>query len=490
MKVPDKLFQLIKSLTKAEKRYFKLFTSIYGGKKNYHLLFDAIDAQEAYDEDRLRDLFGAANAARQLQVTKGYLYDQILRCLRVFHAGTSVRGQIRDLTQNIEILYEKGLREQAYRMYETALEIATEHEEFISMIHLLSWGTRLRGECDSEEGVTLKYAPLYAALDKFRDYLDHLCAMQMIGSATKMDSVRTPGDLDAVERAIGSIPDADAALTVKARILYCWTYATYHFLRGDVAEAWHYTEQQVAHYEENPSLTAVDPSGYVFAMSNRMYYLRTLGMNDEFGVAADAMRERVERLLATYQLWSPRLRAHLFTTLYRNQISWHVESNNRARFPELAAAVERGLGEHACHMRPDTVLWFRHFLVVMYRGTGEMRRAIDCNNVIVQDAPPATGRALYYHARLLKLLLHYEMGHTDLLDYLVVSTYRYFRSRDIIYGFEGIVFDFFRRLMRLKGGPGGVTRALHRHARASCAPCTRPVRVAAVQFLQLHRVAR
>jgi hypothetical protein len=83
---------------------------------------------------------------------------------------------------------------------------------------------------------------------------------------------------------------------------------------------------------------------------------------------------------------------------------------------------------------------------------GNLDAALQWNNSIVQDDLPEVGRRVYYHARLLKLLLHYEMGHTDLLDYLVVSTYRYFRSRNIVHGFEEAVLDFFRGVLRLKGG--------------------------------------
>ena len=46
----DRLFELIKSLSKSEKRYFKLFCSSESGKSNYLKLFDAIDKQEVYNE--------------------------------------------------------------------------------------------------------------------------------------------------------------------------------------------------------------------------------------------------------------------------------------------------------------------------------------------------------------------------------------------------------------------------------------------------------
>ena len=45
-KVNEALFELIHSMTKSEKRYFKLLSSRHaiGGESNYTLLFDKIDA--------------------------------------------------------------------------------------------------------------------------------------------------------------------------------------------------------------------------------------------------------------------------------------------------------------------------------------------------------------------------------------------------------------------------------------------------------------
>jgi tetratricopeptide (TPR) repeat protein len=457
MKTSDKLFQLIKSLTKAEKRYFKLFTSIYGGRKNYLCLFDTIDAYDGSDDERLRELVERDWSPRQLQVTKSYLYDQILRSLRVYHDGATIRAQIRALVQNIEILYEKGLLDQAYRMYESALEMATRHEEHVSVMHILGWGTKIKSEeFISNEAIEDAYRPIYDALDRFRNYLDHLNATVKLGVPTLRDAPRTAGELEVLDQVMAAFPDADAALSVKARILYCWSHAVYHYLRGEHDDCLRYTEMQVALHEEHPGVLEVLPVSYLHARTNQLSQLKRLGRFDEFWPVVDATRAKLEGLMAMNQLWSPRLRAHLFGTLYVNQLSLHLELKERSRYRELARVVEGGLSEHEGYLKPGVAIRFRHCLTLLYLELGDLRSALEHNNCVVQGEIPDAGRGIYYHARLMKLLLHYEMGHTDLLEYLVVSTYRFFRSRNIIHGFEDAVLDFFRRVLRMKGGPGGL----------------------------------
>ncbi|MCT4560919.1 MAG: hypothetical protein N4A41_06035 [Crocinitomicaceae bacterium] len=62
-KSSESIFELIRSLTKSEKRYFKLHASRHtiGEENNYVTLFDYIDKQAAYDEAKLfQDFKGAA----------------------------------------------------------------------------------------------------------------------------------------------------------------------------------------------------------------------------------------------------------------------------------------------------------------------------------------------------------------------------------------------------------------------------------------------
>ena len=67
MKKTDDLFQLIKSLSKSEKGYFKKFSYLYTieGEKNYIKLFDAIEKQKEYDEKKLLKIFNEEEFIKQ-----------------------------------------------------------------------------------------------------------------------------------------------------------------------------------------------------------------------------------------------------------------------------------------------------------------------------------------------------------------------------------------------------------------------------------------
>lgn len=105
----DNLFQLIKSLGKSEKRFFKLYTSLRPGDKIYQRLFDAIEEQKQYDEVGIKSIFQKETFIKQLTFTKGYLYELILDSMRAYRNEKPIETQLREALSDIKFLFDKGL---------------------------------------------------------------------------------------------------------------------------------------------------------------------------------------------------------------------------------------------------------------------------------------------------------------------------------------------------------------------------------------------
>ena len=78
----DELFQLIQSLSKSEKRIFKLHVKRISGSDDLKILalFDALDSMAEYDEEKLLRK-NSSIQKQQLSNMKAYLYKQILSSL-------------------------------------------------------------------------------------------------------------------------------------------------------------------------------------------------------------------------------------------------------------------------------------------------------------------------------------------------------------------------------------------------------------------------
>ncbi|MBL7975243.1 MAG: hypothetical protein JNJ85_10040, partial [Candidatus Kapabacteria bacterium] len=111
----DELFELIHSLSKAERRYFKLHFegNAHSDVQKYTRLFDAIAAMNVFDKSALEKKFKGEQIIKYYSKTKAYMVDAILDALRAFRRGQSPVDDINLQAANIRILIAKGLHAQA-----------------------------------------------------------------------------------------------------------------------------------------------------------------------------------------------------------------------------------------------------------------------------------------------------------------------------------------------------------------------------------------
>src|SRR5690349_16221129 len=110
----QELFNLIKSLNKGEKRYFKLFArtrSAHKDTNNYIRLFDVIEKQGEYNEEKIKRLKLVKDV--HLPMLKNYLYNLVLESLRSLKSKSSdVDSEIGNLLENARIMRDKGLEDE------------------------------------------------------------------------------------------------------------------------------------------------------------------------------------------------------------------------------------------------------------------------------------------------------------------------------------------------------------------------------------------
>ena len=141
---PDILFQLIKSLEKAEKRHFKLYINRSSAKEDLKIvrLFDALDKQDEYDEKSLlKKLPGTEK--RQLYNLKTHLYKQIMASLRLLKSTDSLDLQLNEQFDYAHILYKKGLFFQSLKILDRAKEIAKTHQKFYFLAQVIALEKRI-----------------------------------------------------------------------------------------------------------------------------------------------------------------------------------------------------------------------------------------------------------------------------------------------------------------------------------------------------------
>ncbi len=132
MKSKTDLPELIRAMSKSEKRYFTLDAQKSGRQNSRYLeLFQAINDMADYDEDQLRDKFGS-----NLPSDKAYLYDAILRSMRDYRSSRSYSARIKEMILDAKYLYERGLYDQCEERLAEAKKLALELDDQLALLEI------------------------------------------------------------------------------------------------------------------------------------------------------------------------------------------------------------------------------------------------------------------------------------------------------------------------------------------------------------------
>jgi hypothetical protein len=153
VKKKEQLFHIIKSLTKEEKRHFKIFVNKYnsGRENNYLKLFNAIDKQKIYDEGIIKTQFRDEAFIKQLTVTKNYLLKQIIKSLQNIHSDETDDLRVLSIHHQIAILYKKAHYEICRDLVRKGIEICSENDFYLPWIGFLKWELELVNKINVKE---------------------------------------------------------------------------------------------------------------------------------------------------------------------------------------------------------------------------------------------------------------------------------------------------------------------------------------------------
>lgn len=134
MKTPsDYIFQLIKAMTPAEKRYFRRHYAPEEGQLIH--LFEVVNHLETYDEEHLKSRL-EPNVAKHLKVHKQQLHELLLKSLTSYHSKRGPLSKIRMWLEEADILAEKQLFQQAFDRLAKARSLCLEYEEYTYLLEV------------------------------------------------------------------------------------------------------------------------------------------------------------------------------------------------------------------------------------------------------------------------------------------------------------------------------------------------------------------
>lgn len=435
----EQLHLLIKSLTRAEKRYFRLQYA-GGQERKYLLLFDAIDRQGVYDESAIRRKFRSEKFVRQLHVSKNYLTRLIMKSLRRFHSNASPDTELRNLLCDVEILLKRELLDQCQQALDKAEALALKYEKLPALLDICEYRRRLllaRGgeQQDELNAVLTSEAAALAKLRHLHEYwrLTINFFSELLGQES--DAADPPPH--------PLLRDPASADTLQARTLYHYVNQNHAFFSGDLAAAEHHATAAIAHLEASPHRIREQPVSLITALNNRI----AICLHTKNYPAIPPLLEKIRAIPEKYGLKpsSPvAVRALLQT--FNVELEMYRDTGDCARGIALIGDIEAVLRQRD-HLIPDAYrLLFYYQFAYLYYLDHQPEASLRWLNEIAGRRFDTVRNDIQVYAQLLNMLIHYELGNITVLRYAVASCRRFLRKKRPLQPFERELLNLFARL--------------------------------------------
>ena len=451
MQATEDLFKLIKSLSKSEKRMFKLSASRSkpGDSNNYILLFEAISEMEVYDEGVIKEKFKGKPLVNNFSVAKAYLYDSILNSLCNTRSAISPEMELRRDLDHVEALHKRGLYPQANKVLRKGLRLAGEQSLLYYEAEFRRWQRRLvnlqsgkdqyaaLADVDRTESYALAALQLEARLRSIRAQVQAIFLNQV--------DLRKPEIADLLEQLLADPvmsqpPAPNNPQLFYARLAYFQSKAIYTRLKGDPIGSMNLYHQILQEWELRPKIIRARPNQYIIAITN---FLDSCMRAHEF----EDFVPTVSKLRAL-SLKDPRLKARAFYLGTHLELRFAITTGQLALAIDKLDSIENGLRQHASYLSPTIELTFLYNLAVIHFLARDFRGAISFSNRILNRPSSPVRQDLVDGARLFELVSHFELEHYDLLESLLRSMQRRLRTRPRTHAFEKVLVRGLRKLMQ------------------------------------------
>lgn len=449
----DPLFDIIRSMSKNEKGFFKKASRLHSlnGDKAYLRLFDVIDQMNKFDEEKLKRKTSSFISDAMLPATKNYLKNALLKSLRQFKETISPEMEMNARLSNIEILFRSRLLDLCRKEISAAKRLI-ENAELFCYYHVIAyWEKQMLNDSERTHHYRSYSAFLMTGEAENVKRLLNLSLFERLAyqvysiTYTKGDGydLSVSKQLDELMQS-RVLESEDQALTLTTKIIYNNIHSKYAEVTGDLQRILFHLERVTTLFGSNPKFRRAHISKYMNALYNHAkaaawagdtvfgeQYEKLLHLPADFEITYSPVFIRVHRLLLM------NLRMHK-RSAERNIMEIKIEleeyrDNQLAEVPDGYALVRMEV---------------QSFFAFSFFAAEQFRLALKWANTVLENKNLREDVVAYM--RLMLLAIHYELENDVLLTSELKSVKRFLEKSGRMSGFENCVIDFVRLMISLR----------------------------------------
>jgi len=452
MEKTDALFLLVKSLTKSEKRQFKLYAGRLGGnsEKNFIALFSVLDKLTEFDEKQI--LLKTNIKKQQLSNSKAHLYRQILVSLKLNPIHQNAKMQVREQLDFATILYNKGLHRQSLKVLDKAKAIALSNEDTILAFSIVELEKVVESQyitrsLSSRADDLIIQSKDLGEKTLMLSKLSNL-SLQLYSMLLKRGYVSNDKDFEEVRAFFkSSLPEYDIRKLGIIEKLYLYkAYLWYNFIVQDFVSGYRYAQKWVDLFCDNPEMKKTNP---VFYLKGINYLLEVLFLVQHLTKFRSTLMFFEEELKKQNFLINENTESLAFLYLYLNKINLYFLEGNFNRGLSLIPEVLDEIESHRSKIDEHHVMVFYYKFASLYFGASKYEKCIFYLEKIIKNKQLGMREDLLCFTRILNLIAHYEAGMDQNLEALIKSTYKFLIKMNELHLVQQKIIAFLRNLSKI-----------------------------------------
>ncbi len=437
------LFKLIKSLTKSEKRYFKLFAGFSGDRKenNSLKLFDAIDALEEYDENFLKEKFKNETFAKQFAVAKNYLQQLIIKSITAYHNESSPVMQIYEMLQSLEVLYDKGHFNICRKIIQRGKELCIENEKHLLLERFLELESKILMRNSDFSSVSESIDKQVETLNNYKLTLDHKKSVfAMYAKTAELGVATTEEEIATLNQLVTSLNPQEPKDVAGKYYLYSF-YNLYYCGVDDHFSMHDYAEKIIALLELNPFFIEESPGAYLSALNNYCSSLMRFGEIEKVLQLIKKMRGIPEQKVFSNK------KVEILPSLifsYGLELYAYMSLGKMDKALALESDIKKMLDEYSNDIHKNSVFEISFNMALAHFTVNNYDSTLSWLAEIINSYDLQYREDLYLASRILALMAHYELRNVVLLYNLITSTNRYLKNKKLLNGIESALLQLLK----------------------------------------------
>lgn len=448
----DMVWELIQSMTKAEKRQFKLYAQRMERNQTskFLALFDLMNQLPAYNEAKVFEKKIVSKS--QLSNVKAHLYKQLLASLRINAASKNNTLQLREQMDNAIVLYDKGLYLQALRILSKVKTRALENEHLTVLYEIIEFEKIIESQFitrSSANRADLLCAESTATVKRV-NAVSSLAntSLQLYNFLLTYGYVKNEAEremIDAIFYKEALIEKEHNNLSFIEKLWYYKTNLWYNFIIQDYLTAYKYARRWVDLFDVNPLMKINHPIFYLKGNHYLMEVLFFLWQPQKHEAALNKLLQNIANENFTLNGNSETL---AFLYARSNQLNEAILSFNYKKGVNIINRIEKELPEFIGRLDEHHIVLFYYKFACIHFGLENYDACENYLNKLLANKNLSIGKHLTCNAKFLRLICYYDGGDYNRLGKALLITYKYLHQLNDLNEVYLKIMQFIKKILK------------------------------------------